>query len=59
MIRERAIESRRAGAEMRGPAEPHNEPDPGVAESPLDPALEEDQPSQGWNLSEGLAVLKA
>jgi hypothetical protein len=31
----------------------HDEPDPGVAESPLDPALEEDQPSSGWNLSEG------
>jgi hypothetical protein len=34
-----------------------DEPDPGVAESPLDPALE--GRSLRWNLPEGLRVLKA
>jgi hypothetical protein len=36
----------------------HDEPDPDVAESLLDPVLD-GQPSSEWNLSEGFSVLKS
>jgi hypothetical protein len=43
--------------QRRGADPSHDEPDPGVAESPVDPALKGRSPR--WNRSEGLRVLKA